>query len=443
MSNHTQTDPNISRHILVERAKAVLAANDLGISTKPAPIQYPHQWNWDSAFIAIGFSHYDTERAKTEILSLLSGQWKNGMIPHIIYSSDTSGYFPDSQRWLSDSIQSEIPTGKLTSGISQPPLITIAVKEVAGHADLKFLRQVYPCLLAYHRWFHTARDPSNEGLVSIIHPWESGMENSPRWCEVLENLKISERPVYKRKDQIHVNLSQRPSDYEYDRYVYLMDLIRDMNYEHEQILEKSPFVVQDVLLNSILYHADECLYEIAQKLGESVEEIEGWMTSTRIAFDQRFWNANDALYYDYDVRNKRQIRQNTIATFMPIYAGLVDDRKVLQLVKNHLVNPNDYAPLPSKGGYYIPTVSKSNPYFDRTRYWRGPVWVNTNWLVMRGLERYGYSTLANQIRADTKKLVESQGFFEYFDPVTGQGYGTNQFSWSASLLIDLIETSGT
>ena len=48
---------------LIQQAKAVLQSNWIGHATKPAPRLYPHQWSWDSAFIAMGYAHYDQERA--------------------------------------------------------------------------------------------------------------------------------------------------------------------------------------------------------------------------------------------------------------------------------------------------------------------------------------------------------------------------------------------
>ena len=113
---------------LALKAKRVLVGNNLGKSTKPAPKQYPHQWNWDSAFIALGISHYDPERAGDEIVSLLAGQWRNGMIPHIIYSN-SKGYFPDRKRWEIHR-SSYAPPKVGTSGITQPPMITIAAKSI-------------------------------------------------------------------------------------------------------------------------------------------------------------------------------------------------------------------------------------------------------------------------------------------------------------------------
>ena len=84
---------------LIPRAQAVLRANDAGAFTKPSPRQYPHQWNWDAAVIALGLSHFDLPRALTEIRSLLRGQWRDGMIPHVVYHTGSSDYFPDPAFW--------------------------------------------------------------------------------------------------------------------------------------------------------------------------------------------------------------------------------------------------------------------------------------------------------------------------------------------------------
>src|SRR5437764_4710170 len=86
---------------LIQGAKQVLAGNDLGKSTKPAPGLYPHQWNWDSCFIAIGIAHYDPDRAADEIRSLLRGQWRNGLLPQIVFSPKGEGYFPGPDVWQS------------------------------------------------------------------------------------------------------------------------------------------------------------------------------------------------------------------------------------------------------------------------------------------------------------------------------------------------------
>ena len=282
-----QTPSPGSIRSLLNRARQILIENDLGASTKPAPNLYPHQWNWDSAFIAIGICHFDVGRAQTEIRSLLRGQWRDGMIPQIIYDPNASGYFPDPHRWQTWR-SAAAPQTVLTSGITQPPMITIAAWECALRSGQQyFAEEVYPALLAYHRWFHRQRDPSAEGLAAIIHPWESGLDNSPRWVEILNGIQLPVRPQYQRRDNSHVPGSQRPSNADYDRYVYLMDFARDLAYEQSVILAQLPFVVQDVLLNSILYRADDCLRQLARLIGQPDDEIEGWQVAARRAFEHR------------------------------------------------------------------------------------------------------------------------------------------------------------
>jgi mannosylglycerate hydrolase len=139
------------------------------------------------------------------------------------------------------------------------------------------------------------------------------------------------------------------------------------------------------------------------------------------------------------VRNARLIRENTIAAFMPLYAGVAEDAHAQRLVQDHLRDSSEYAPDLDTTHFRVPTASKSNRYFDPRGYWRGPVWVSLNWFLIQGLKRYGYDDLARQIRKDTLALVENADFYEYFDPRTGTGYGTDKFSSSAALVIDLVE----
>jgi glucosylglycerate hydrolase len=81
---------------LAARAEQVLRKNDMGSWTKAAPELYPHQWSWDSAFIAVGLAHLDTARAARELLTLFAHQWKTGKVPHIVFNPQTppESYFP-------------------------------------------------------------------------------------------------------------------------------------------------------------------------------------------------------------------------------------------------------------------------------------------------------------------------------------------------------------
>ena len=84
------------------------------------------------------------------------------------------------------------------------------------------------------------------------------------------------------------------------------------------------------------------------------------------------------------------------------------------------------------------SASKASPAFDPRRYWRGPVWVNVNWFFIRGLEHAGLLAEANELRRMTLELVGRSGFFEYYDPRSGEPLGVSDFSWSAALTLDLL-----
>jgi neutral trehalase len=81
--------------------------------------------------------------------------------------------------------------------------------------------------------------------------------------------------------------------------------------------------------------------------------------------------------------------------------------------------------------------------FNPVKYWRGPIWINVNWMLYNGLKRYGFDQLAQQVKSDSLQLVERTGFYEYFDPRADKadqdrGLGGNYFSWTAALYLDFI-----
>ena len=225
----------------LELATTVLADNWVGQYTKPSPHLYPHQWNWDSGFIAIGYSRYTQQKAQSEIRALFDAQWKTGMVPHIVYNPDALGhYFPEPD-FFQTTRSKDAPSGKLTSGISMPPVHATACRAIYEHAaDRKeaerFLRDMFPKLKRSHEYFYRYRDPKHEGLVYVRHPWESGMDNSPIWQRPLQAIVIDKAglPRYERRDLTKgVPREQRPSDVDYDRYVWLVDLFRKLDYDED------------------------------------------------------------------------------------------------------------------------------------------------------------------------------------------------------------------
>jgi len=424
---------------LLDRAISVLRLNDAGMFTKPGPHQYPHQWNWDSALIALGLSHFDLPRAHLEIRSLLSGQWQDGMIPSVVYHSMPSDYFPPSQFWQIENSPSAPPVP--TTGITQPPLLATVVRRIdSRHPNPDFVREVYPSLLRWHRWMHTARDIDDSALACIIHPWESGTDDSPRWLRLFEAIQPEALPEFRRGDTRYVAAAERPNRSEYERFIYLIDVFRKLNYAPTALLAHSPFLAQDVLFNAILFRADEDLRALGVSLGEPTGEIDGWLDRVQGNFNTRFWDEGAGLYYDYDVRSGNPIPVNTAATFLPLFAGLPSREQAQRLVEGHLLNPVEYAPS-GQVRHWVTTTARTEPTWEPRRYWRGPVWVIMNWFIAEGLRRYGYDGLAETIRQDTLGLIETSGFREYYDARDGSGCGSDDFSWSAALALEMSHDS--
>jgi len=198
-----------------QAAKEILTANDRGGFTIPTSRLYPYQWNWDSAFAALGFAQFDRARAWTEITMLMEAQWDNGMVPHIIFRSNDPDYFPGPDVWQSG-------TEPQSSGHSQPPVAAIVIHQMmqtGGDEDRAQAEKLFPRLLAYHRWFHQHRDPDGTGLVAITHPWESGRDNCPDWDSGMNGMTIDpDLEDYVRRDTSHVDASERPSKDQYDRF---------------------------------------------------------------------------------------------------------------------------------------------------------------------------------------------------------------------------------
>ncbi len=418
------------------RAQAVLRLNDMGEFTKPAPRQYPHQWNWDSALIALGLAHFDLPRARIEIQSLLRAQWRDGMMPHIIYPAGAADYFPPPEFWQTENLPH---AGKFpSSALTQPPILATIIRAIrTTHHEFQISHPEFSKLLAWHRWLHTARDADGTGLPCLIHPWESGMDNSPLWADALDRITPRDMPPYKRCDTIHVAPDERPLVLDYERFVHLIDLGRRLRWEPRALLAQMPFLVQDVLFCSVLHRADEDLRALAIELGEPTREIDAWLARTRTGFNARFWDEARGLYLDYDVRAQSPIRVNANATFAPLWAGLATSAQAARLVAEHFENPRAYAP-DADSKFRLPSVAKNERGYSPRRYWCGPIWIQMNWLIAQGLRRYGFDAQADAIVRDALALVVQSGFREYYDPRDGSGCGATDFSWSAALTLDML-----
>ena len=213
----------------VEEAKKILLGNRKNGYTLPTNNKlYPAQWNWDSAFIALGYSYFNLDFSIIEIETLLNGQWDDGMVPHILFHEKDTSYFPNHTTWQCGK---NIPS----SGITQPPVLASILRKIVEKNKLNNdqnsrIIKVIKKIKNYHDWFIKFRDPNKTGLVSILHPWESGYDNSPIWDQPMSNIKVDKNLNYKRRDLEVSNSDERPLKTDYDRYITLRDQFRNVQY---------------------------------------------------------------------------------------------------------------------------------------------------------------------------------------------------------------------
>lgn len=432
---------------LTDKMKAVLKMNDRGDYTIPAAHLYEHQWLWDSCFIALGLSTYNVRRAQSEILRLLKGQWSNGMMPNMIFSHNGHA---DARIWQSK-LSPFAPEGIATSGITQPPLLAEAIYKIGQRlkpAERRmWYRKVYPALLSYHTWLYRERDPHHEGLITLIHPWESGLDNSPVWTRAMHDntipwwIRLIDRLPLEfiinriRKDTRFIRSSERSTTLEILVNHHVQQRLRAKAYNSEKILLRSHFQVQDLAFNSILIRNNQLLFKIAQDLRRTIpESLRNSMKMTVDAL-QELWDPTEGVFFSRNFITHQLIDEPSIMTFMPLYAGIITSHqkdRLVELLKNKHWNTK----MP------VPSVPTSSGQFSPTRYWQGPTWVNTNWLIIDGLLRCGEKELAKEIAEKTLAVVAHHGSYEYFNPLSGDPLGAQNFSWTAALCLELLSRVG-
>jgi glucosylglycerate hydrolase len=441
-------DPDAAR-ALADRASAVLRSNDVGHMTTAAPALYPHMWSWDACFIAIGLSSVSVPRAILELDTLLRAQWRNGMLPHIVFSPDADQYFPGADRWGCAELSDDAPDEPRTSGICQPPVHAIAVARILEaaegrpaeeqHAAAEFLDRAWPRLLAWHRWLTTARDPDRVGRVTIHHGWESGMDNSPRWDAPYSRVVVGDLPPYTRLDRAHVaDASERPSDEEYDRYLWLVEEMRRVGYDDAAVAETSSFAVEDAFFSAVLAVACEVMSDLGRRHGRPVVEVEE-MAGLAEHFRTGVAASVDpvtGLARDRDRRTGQWLGTQTLAGFAPLLAGGTDrevqDRLLAMFASEDWCGHSGFAvALP-------PSTSPASPSFRARTYWRGPQWPVVAWLFSWAFERHGLPDQSARLREEGLRLLAHGEFGEYYEPFTGEALGSSHQSWTAAVALDWL-----
>lgn len=393
---------------LRDQALALLAANRRTKGgyqyTVPSPDTYPYQWFWDSCFHAIVLARSEPEAAKAELRSLVSRQFSDGMIPHIIYWEPGTVARYD---WGTDG----------TSALTQPPILAYAVQAVfEATGDDAFLRELYPSLLRFYHYLVDKRDPRDHHLSGIINPDESGEDNSPRFDDVL-----------------HVPVDISLADH-LARRLELVDANRTCDFDAETCMKRH-FWVKDVPFNAILVENLRVFASIARRLGEKEGERFATLNADLIGTAMRERLFAEGVYWSAEAMNDpyELLKVDTWAHFAPLFAGLYSEDEAEALVRNRLFNEDTFW-----SPHGIRTVSRQEASYRPDGYWRGSVWMAPHWFIYKGLVRYGYAEEARRIRDVSVRLIEQSGFREYFDPETGEGYGAHDFTWG-TLVTDMMD----
>jgi hypothetical protein len=421
----------------------VLDRNRAGAYTCPSVRLYPHQWLWDSCFTAIGIARFDAPRAADELRALFRGQWDNGMLPHMIFAEGSHDV--GSRRVWKSKTRAGAPRDVATTCITQPPLVAIALERVAAALPPTerdaLIAELAPKVLEYHRWLFRERRLDGSPLITLIHPWECGLDSTPPWMTALEAMRMpwwvraAERLHLAallrslRYDTKQLPANERASDDDGLRMLALAIHLSHHDFDLARIpRDDRAVLVEDVAFNAFFAAANESLRRLVD-VGELARDIDAQADALEL-----LWYEPRHEYCSRHAVTHEPMIDRSIATFLPL---LVSDEHVDGLVER-LQDPAAYWP-----AYPVPSVPLEARHFQDHRYWAGPTWVNTNWAVIEALHRRSHHDVATDLRDRTLALVDASGFAEYFSPTTGTGHGAPEFSWTAALTIDLAYESSS
>ncbi len=388
--------------------------------TKPSPSSYPFQFFWDTCFHAFILTALNrVDMAKKHLQSLFSLQKEDGFVGHMIYWNNV---FP---KRISDLFQSK-PNLKLKllkthmSALIQPPLVAQAVQKVfMASNDLEFLKEMLPKLKKYYNWIAINRDFEGKGLISIISPFESGIDWKPSFDEV-------------------VNFSSGKADWWLFVKIIWIDFRNFLNnYNCEKIFKKGYFIVKEVGFNTIYAQNLLAMHQLCEKLGDPDAQIyKSRYDQTVKSILEVMYDKETAAFYDVHDKDNKKIKVLTPTAFFPTVIKDIPTDISKKVLQNHFFNKDEFdVPYP------IPSVSINHPAFNPNQslfIWRGPTWILYNWFMHKHLMENDWEKEAHKLIESIEKLIEISGFREYYNPFTGEGHGARDFTWSG-LVIDMIQ----
>jgi hypothetical protein len=356
--------------------------------TRPSPSRYPWQWYWDSCFAAVVWRRLDPTRPRRELETLLRAGGDDGFIGHVTFwqrpvSLGRSLYYNVASRRVDS-----------TSTI-QPPLLAWAWRIAVGEPAAE------PAITRHHAWLRANRDLDGDGLLWIVQPDESGLDASPKFDPVW-GWRAHARPGFP----------------------FLVARNRRLGWDARRVRDAGGPVLCEVVTN--------VLWGLAL--------LAAGEPSITPALVGRLYDERHGMFFDEAQPGGLRPRKETWAALAPLALPDLPEPLARRLVEEHLLDRDRFwLPVPP------PSVAASEAAFDpgrgpglRRRYWRGPTWINSAWLLWLGLARLGYGEEAAELARAVAAAVQHKGLREYLNPYTGDGLGASDFAWSA-LALELAE----
>jgi len=265
---------------------------------------------------------------------------------------------------------------------------------------------------------------------------------SPAWDAALAAVVPDAELLHRvgRRDVEVVRAGYRPTDYDYGRYLALAERYRAGRYADDTLHDGYPFLVECPAFNAILGAAEHALAALAPLAGADPMPHRARAAAVTRALVDRLYDPGTGMFHALDLRTGRRTPARCQAGLLPLILpdlpGEVAETVVAQ-ARSQRFGLGERMTLP------VPSYDRTAADFDPLRYWRGPIWINMNWLLWLGLIRQDRSRLAAALRGSMLDLVARAGFAEYFDPRTGAGIGSPAFSWTAALVLDLLAVDST
>jgi glycogen debranching enzyme len=374
--------------------------------TCPATPRYRHQWYWDSCFHAVAWRHFDPACARAELRTLVRSGRLDGFIPHTAFW-DRPAYWRRAPFYGTHTVFGASATSTIGT-----PLIALAWELVATVSDDEpgFATEALPQLRLHYDWLARERDVDGDGLLTIIHPDESGLDDSPKYDAVFG---------WMRHDKIG--------------FFWPIERCRRLSYDARMIVERYEEHVEDVLVNVFYALA---LRSLARLEAEQGERFAARAARVERALLERCYDERTGLFYDLAGGGERLVQVSTWSSLAPLALEGIPEDVRRRLVEEHLLHERRY-----RAQCGIPSVAIEEPSFkpgfSRWRCWRGPSWMNTAWLLVPAMRSLGYVEDAERVVRSLARSVDRSGFREYYNPLSGQGLAARAFGFS-TLIVDLL-----